>query len=243
METASGRIVALTKADAGGLTVSADLQDRADVLRLSYDREDASGRPQHYIELSARPQRFGGLVQELTLDWLRLPANAEAIGRRILGRLAGERYLVSCKARRKDLRAAGWASLVSHPEWPFDGDPTLMVLRAEVTPGRAAVAIEAEVMREWPTIEVTAHSIALPVTTEGGIDVSVRDGIALFTITDADKKPLKDARVSLDGGLAKKTDERGQVSFVIAQTKGEPKPHELVIEAPGFFSQTLEILL
>ena len=88
------------------------------------------------------------------------------------------------------------------------------------------------------TVTVTAHSLALPDTVAAGIDVAVRDGVATFTITDADGRPVAGARVSLDGAAPKTTDTHGKVSFSAA-----PGTHEIAVEAPGFLPFSLEVTL
>lgn len=229
----------LSKMEAAGLEPLATLIDTADVLRLTYDHDDATGKPAHYIELTASPQRFGGVVAERELKWVRTPANAEAIGRRMLERMAGERYAVAMNTSRVDLRPCAWIKLVAHPEWWRDGaDPTLMVLAVDVTPDSAAAKISTEVLLSKPTITVTAHSVAVPSTTGAGIDVSYDRGVATFTITDKDSKPIVDARVSIDGGVAKRTDARGKVSFTVGRGK-----HKLAAEAPGYTPFEIEVVL
>lgn len=230
----TGYVLELTKMDALNLRPRADLQDTADILRLSYDRDDVTGKPLHYIEFTANPQRFGGVVLELFLPWLRTPANAEAIGRPLLTRLAAKRYTVPFTTERRDIRPGQWLRLVGHPEWPFTGaDPVLMTLSVDIDPDRRQSSVIAETLLTTPTITVTSHSIALPATSSPGVDISIRDGIAFFTFTDQQRIPIKDARASLDGGAAKTTDARGNVSFKVT-----PGTHELAFEAPGFQAQS-----
>lgn len=216
------------------LDVSASLTDTADVLRLAYDRSDASGRAQHYIELTASPQRYGGLSKEVEYPWLRTPANAEAIGRPVLQRLAGERYDVAFLSTRRSLRPGQWVTLVAHPDWPLPGDdPTIMVLSVEIDQDSASVRVNGEYTVGSATVTVTAHSLALPDTVEPGVDVSVRDGVATFTFTDSDGRPIAGAHVSFDGGAPKTTDAQGKVRFPVSVVAGEPVAHELAFEKAG----------
>lgn len=226
--------------EARDIEVSATLDDTADVLRLAYDYSYASEKCQHYIELTASPRRYGGLAKEVAYPWLRTPANAEAIGRPVLQRLAGERYIVAFNCSRRSVRPGQWVQLVGNPEWPLPGDdPTVMILTAEVEPDAGYVRVMGEtIIDPLPTVTVTAHSLALPDGVESALDVTVRDGIATFTITDADRRPIKGAKVSLDGALAKTTDAQGKVSF--PATAGM---HELAIEAPGQLAFTIQVRL
>lgn len=223
-------VLDLVRDEVSEIRVSTSLADTADILRLAYDRSDATGRALHYIELTASPQRYGGLVKEVVYPWLRSPKDAEAIGRPVLQRLAGERYDVSLASTRKSIRPGDWIRLVAHPEWPLPGaDPVIMVLAVELEPKSDSVAITGETIIGEASVVVTAHSIALPDSTEASIDVAVRDGVATFTIHDSDGRPIAGARVSLDGGAPKTTNAQGKASFpVIAGV------HELSVEAAGF---------
>jgi len=239
IDSPSGPVATLTKQDAGNLGVSAVLEDTADKIRLAYDVATATDRPQHHLELSAAPARFGGVVQNLTMDWLRTPANAEAVGRRLMHRLAGERYAVTFDTSAVSTRPGDWVLLEDNPEWPFDGpDPVCMVLSVEVQPNAAAVRVTAETVMASPTVTVTAHTVAIPDTFEGALEVATRNGIATFTIYDEMNAPLPGARVSFDGGVPKTTNAQGQVAFPYT-----PGSHEIAIEAPGRVSQTILVTL
>ena len=190
---------------------------------------------------SSRPARSASAVSATSSScpWLRAPGAAEKVGKRLLARLAGERYQVAFNASRTDLRPGRWVRLLAHPEWPFLGaDPVLMVLEVDVQLGAKSVAVVAEYVRAQPTVAVTAHSVALPSTTDAGVDVEFRNGTVTLTFVDNDSRPLGDARVSFDGGAAKRTDARGVVFF--SATKGT---HSVAVEATGMVPFTFEIVL
>lgn len=235
----SGPVVDLTKMEASGFTVTAVIDDTADILRLSYDQNDVTGKPQRYMELTALPRRFGGIVVEMTLPWLRTPANAEATGRRVLSRMAGRRYRVNFSVNRIDIRPGAWMRIVDHPEWPTDdADPLAMALAVDITPETKTTTIEAECVLSTPTITVTAHSVSVPPTAGAAVDVTIVDGIATFTITDVNQQPIRNARVSFDGSAAKTTDAQGKVRF--PATHGA---HKLAVEAEGKTPFVTDILL
>jgi hypothetical protein len=232
-------ILDLDKSEVWDIQVSANSSDVADVLRIGYDRSEASGRAQHFIELSASPQRYSGLVKEVTYDWLRKPQDAETIGRPVLQRLAGERYDDTFTSTRKSIRPGMWVRPVAHPDWPLPGaDPIIMVLAVEIEADSDSVRVVGERIVGRSLVTVTGHSIALPDTVQAAIDVAVKDGVATFTITDKDGKPLAHARVALDGGAPKSTDAQGKVSFPV-----KPGPHTLDVEAVGYLPFTLTVLL
>lgn len=225
--------------DAGDITAAST--DVADVLRLAYDLSDASGRALHYIELSASPRRYGGLAKEVLYPYLRTPSNAEAVGRPVLQRLAGERWNVPFTVMRNKIRPGQWVRLVAHPNWPLPGaDPVIMVLQAEIEEDSDSIRATGETLiGDKPTVTVTAHSVALPDTIEAGLDVTVRDGIATFTFLDKEKRPIAGARVSLDGAAPRTTDAQGKVSFPV----NPGHTYELAFEAPGFTPFTVQVPL
>lgn len=237
-----GSIVPLDRFAASDILVESKLDDTADVLRLYYDPNDATGSPQQFVELTASPQRFGGVVAEVTLRWMRQAANAESIGRRMLGRMAGARYSVSFATDLTDLRPCQWTRLESHPEWPIPSaeDPTPMILAAEIDLGKKNARISAEVIASTPEIEVTAHSVALPSTISAAVALAISGSVATFTIFDDSGKPVKDAMCSLDNGPAKKTNEEGKVRFDITRAD-PPKKHQLGVEAKGFTPFLLDV--
>lgn len=230
--TIAGPIHELDATAAGGMDDPySDLEDTADVLRVAYDFSEAADRPQHHLELSASPQRYGGLAAELELPWVWLPANAESIGSRVLGFKAGERYrLPRITVNRDDLRPGAAVRLVDVPEWAVDdSDPVVMVLSVDVDGNTGATRIAGETVLSTPAIRVTAVSIALPDTTKGGVDVRIVNGLATFTALDDDGKPLYGARMTLDGVGPRTVNDKGEASFAIVGGK-----HLLVIEREGF---------
>jgi hypothetical protein len=235
----------LDAAEVSAIQVSASIVDTADVLRLSYDVSDARNAPLHYMELSARPQRYNGVIVEQTAAWLRTPQAAETVGRALLRRLAGERYDVHFATTRRSVRPGDWVRLVANAGWPLAGaDPVVMVLAVDITDkNRADVDVVAEYLAApMPMVSVSAFSIALPDEVAASLEVSVVNGVATFTATDDNGTPIAGARVTLDGSVARTTDAQGRVSFVIEQS-AQGRAHTVLFEAPGFEPQTIAIEL
>lgn len=229
----SGYVGEIDKATISNLTVSADLDDTADVLRLYYDPDKASGKNQHYIEVVANPKTYGGVPTYRSFNWLRTPANAESVSKRFLPWLAGQRVTVEFDCEDQTLSPGQWQQIVAHPEWPFEGDdPIVMVRGITGHPSARTRRVVAEALLTKPTARIVAHSIALPTTREAGVEIRVGGGTATLVIRDQNDQPIFAARVSLDGGPAKKTNASGAVSFDVA-TGDTPKEHRLAIQAPG----------
>lgn len=226
-----GPIIDLDKMTASGVSASASIQNTADILRLGFDVAEATGKAQRFIQLEASPQRFGGVVREMTLDWLRQAANAEPVARRYLEYFAGERYDVQFSTERTDVLPGRWVRLVAHPEWEFDDedDPVMMVVEAVIDPQSRTITAKCKWLRSVPAITVTAHSVGLPDTGQGAVEVSTKNGITTITLVDQDGRPVAGARVQIDGGQVSTTDQRGQVQFIVP-----PGSHTLAVEMKGF---------
>lgn len=241
----SGYVRELDVQTASNVRAVAVVDQTADILRVAYDWCDATDKPRKHIELTANPERYGGLVKELALPCLRSAANAVVVCTPILQRYAGERYDVTLDSSDMTIRPGHWLKLVSidgsgpHPEWSRGGDaPYVMVLAVDVNRDNGTVGVTGETLLTAPSISVTAHSIALADTFAGALEVAERNGIATFTVFDENHIGIAGARVSFDGSPAKTTDSRGQVSFTYT-----PGQHEIAIEAPGRVPQTLTITL
>lgn len=235
----SGYVKQLDKMRVSNVVVTATLENTADVLRLAYDPDTAGSRSQHYVELTANPKRYGGVVLEQAAKWLRTPANAESVARRRLPWLAGERYDVAFDCSDASVRAGQWVKLLDHPQWPFEGDdPVVMVLSVNAEPGARSVACVGQTVVSAPAAIVTGHSVAVPVTRDAAVEVAVQNGVVTFTVTDQSGTPIAGARVGLDGSAAKRTDELGQVQFTAS-----PGEHKLAVEAPGKVANVLTITL
>lgn len=229
----------LDQFNAHDLVVSASITDTADIARVAFDYDDAEGKNQSFIQLEASPQRYGGKVVDVALPLVRSAGTAEAIGRRVLGWYAGLRCDVNLNTDAGEfVRPGTWALLSSHPQWPFDDDPMLMITTALRSRTLNTARVTAEALLSTPTITLTKHSLGSDSIGTGGVEVEVRNGFATFTLLDNDDKPLVGAYVSLDGAAPKKTDGQGQVVFTT--TAGA---HELAVEAAGFLPYTIGVTL
>lgn len=224
------------------LVVNGTLEDACDILRVSYNVDQSNDRAQRYVELSARPYRYGGVGAEVVLPWLRTPRNAESVGRRMLQRMAGT-LAVHLTTNDVTVRPGQWRRIEAHPEWPRgDANPVAMVLATDITPDAASAEVDLEYVIDPPTIVVTAHSVAVPPGVGAAVDVEIVGGEAIFGIADENGRSLINALVSLDGGAPKKTNAQGQVSFTITPSM-PPKKHQLAVEAAGYTPFLLDVYL
>jgi hypothetical protein len=242
--TVRGAVTDLDRLSATKLVVTSDIEDTTDVLRLSYNEDGSNSRALAYIELAARPPAYGGVTKEVTLPWVRTASNAEAVGRRMMHRMAGRTVAIAMSAKREDgikVRPCDWVRLVDNPGWPFTGaDPVLMALAVSVDPDAVLNECTLEHTIDSPAVVVTAHSVAVPVGLGAGVDIAIANGVATIGVTDEVGKPLLDAWVSLDNGVAKKTDSQGKVQFEVRPST-PPRKHQLAVEAPGMTPFLLDI--
>ena len=244
--TVSGPVTDLDRFTAGKPIPTADIEDTCDVLRVSYNVDESNDRALAYVELSARPYSYGGISKEVVLPWLRTASNAESVGRRMMYRMAGRTHSITLQGIKDEgtgVRPCDWVRLNDHPGWPFDdSDPVLMALAVSVDPDRLQNDITLEHTMSSPAIVVTSSSVAVPVGLGAAVEISVSNGIATIGVTDEDGRPLANAWVSLDGGVAKKTNQQGKVTFSVTPSN-PPRKHQLAVEAPGYAPFFLDIFL
>ncbi|MEO8133676.1 MAG: hypothetical protein ABI831_06855 [Betaproteobacteria bacterium] len=229
------------------LVLRAAIENTGDVLRLYYDPDKASGKSQHYIELEANPRRYDGFAITRSLDWLRSPRNAEAVGLRLLPWLAGKRWEVTFDCEDTSVAPGQWRQLVAHRKWPFpgEGDPVLMILEVKAQPNSKTLQVVAQTLSTSPAVRVTGHSVALPTTRDAGIEQRFNDGKLTYVLRDENDRLIVGASVSLDRGAAKKTNAAGEVVFTSADFKRADPPveHELAIQAPGMQATSQSVWL
>jgi hypothetical protein len=176
-------------------------------------------------------------MAKLEAPWLRQPADALALGKRLLTRLAGQRAAITLDTGTV-LNVGDWFG-ISHPSLPVSGTLSMMVLSLETSPGKPGRRIGGEIYwGEAPTITLDHHARALRPKAEGGVDVAFKNGIATFTILGPDGKPLPNALVAMDNGAPKKTNAQGKVSF-----EANSGTHTIAVEADGYVPFTLEVTL
>lgn len=238
-----GPVTDLDRFSTVNVIATSDIEDTCDVLRVSYNRDESNDRALAYVELSARPYSYSGVSKEVVLPWLRTAQNAESVGRRMLQRMAGRTYAITLAGIGEEgsaVRTCEWVRLVDHPGWPFDAsDPLLMTLAVSVDPSKRHNEMTLEHIATYPAIVVSAHSLAVPVGVGAAVDIVISNGVVTIGVTDEDGHPLANSWVSLDGGVAKKTNAQGKVSFSITPAN-PPRKHQFAIESPGFTPYILD---
>lgn len=235
--------VSVASLDARSATVtsiSASIQDAADRLQIAFDYHSSKGAYAQYMEISAQPSPFGAAgspMAKLEAPWLRQPADALALGKRLLSRLAMQRASIDLETG-KPLNVGDWLTL-THPALPVDGPQTLMAISLETQPGKPGRRISGEISwGETPIITLDHHARAIRPKDDGGVDVAYQNGIATFTILGPDGKPLPNALVALDNGAPKKTNAQGKVGF-----ESQPGRHVIAVEADGYLPFELGVTL
>lgn len=221
-------------------TISASVRDAADRLQIAFDHHPAKGAFAQYMELSATPGPFGAAgapKARLEASWLRQPADAVALGTRLLARLAGQRVAVEINTGTT-ISVGDWIG-ISHPALPVDGTQPMMALSLETSPGKPDRSISGEIVwGDAPAITLDSHARAIRPKAAGGVDVAFVNGIATFAILGPEGKPLPNAMVAMDNGAPKKTNAQGKVSF-----ESNPGNHVLAVEADGYVPFEIEVVL
>lgn len=235
--------VAVAALDARNCTIgniSASIQDAADRLQIAFDFHPAKSAFAQYMELSANPSPFGSAdapMVTLEAPWLRQPADALALGNRLLTRLAMQRASVPIDTGARVI-VGDWVT-VDHSALPVAGARPLMSLSLETQPGKPGRLLTGEIT--WgatPIITMDHHTRAIRPKAEGGVDIAYQAGIVTFTVIGPDGKPLPNALVALDNSSPKKTSALGKVSF-----EAKPGKHIIAVEADGYIPFELKVTL
>lgn len=241
--TIKGARLPLDQSNSFGVVPIASLEDTCDVLRVSYNVDGSTGKAKRYVQLSARPHRYGGVPKEVVLKWTGKPTNAESIGRRMLQRMGGRTYSVTLTLKDTAARPGDWRRFEDHREWPTeDVNPYAMLLAIDCDPDKGTNGATLEVIADPPTVDVTSYSIAVPAEAGAAVDVQIVGNQATFGITDEKGRPMMDALASLDGGAAKKTNAQGKVTFFVTPAT-PPRKHQLAVDAPGYTTFILDVFL
>jgi hypothetical protein len=147
--------------------------------------------------------------------WIRSNADALAIANRLLARYVTDRVRVRFKTNHPDVKAGALLSPFEHSRVPTVTPRPIFILNVTHSLIGGIKSVEGEVLLRDPDaqVDLVSRSLGFVKLQSAAIEVSFRNNIATFTIVDEANVPVVDALVSLDSGVAKKTDAEGKVSF------------------------------
>jgi hypothetical protein len=213
-----------------------------DVLDLRFDDQSYVAAHRQALKVRVKPSLGEGQMAKLLLaGWLRDPASAFGVAKRVLARASGEAYLLTIEcsgAANGGLPVRqGDVVPVKSPRLP-DGWWPVTIVAAERLGERYKLTAEWVKPQTGLRYDIVSRTTAGGITQLPGIEVAFANGVATLTIDDGAGKLLIGASVSLDGGAPKKTDSQGAVSFTAAIGT-----HTLYVSAPGYQPFSMSILV
>lgn len=208
-----------------GITQEIDLDAVAGKMGVYYGWNHAAGRYGNYIELEAIGCQYDN-KGIFNARWLRLARDAEALGRKLLGKRAGE--FIKVNATVPGIIRAGQVVEVSGARY---NGPMLVTT---ASPSDVATVITGDItLSTFPNMKVTQFSNENQTLRSERVDVllDLVKREATITIFDAQNRPMPDVLVTYDGSVTKKTDRIGSV--VISISSGS---HTLILQGKGIDS-------
>lgn len=222
--------------NARDMQASAQHGDIATVLRVLYDRDDATGQPRRAIQLAAPDavSRYGRIEREWQAPFLRSPRHAQQLGQRLLQWMAQPVWTLQWRMSYEAVRPAD-ALHIEHPCMAPHGTAT--VTSVQIDPSRAEVGVQAQVpSAQPPDVVVERLSQAFSPSIQSGAVVEYADGKAAFTLRGESAEPLAGAKVVFDGKITRYADALGRVVFTASRGA-----HRLSVTATGYAPMDIEV--
>ncbi len=201
------------------------------VLRVLYDFDGNKPRRAVQFEAPDAKEEYGHIDREIEARWLRSPRQAADLGARILAYQSQPVWEISWSADGGDIPPGVYVE-IRHPRSPVQG--SVLVMDSDVNLGAGSMIVAEAPAGALSAVVMTTISTAFEPELSSGASVLYQAGIATFTITDDDGRPLVGARVTMDGVQTNTTDNSGRVQF-----EADRGRHLLYVEASGY--QPLEI--
>lgn len=211
--------------------------DIATVLRVLYDRDDATGQPRRAVQMAAPDAvaRYGRIEREWSAPFLRSPRHAQQLGQRLLQWLAQPVWTLQWSMPYCALRAADAVRI----EHPCLAAQAAIVTSVQLDPSRAQVSVQAQAPSADPgavAVVVERLSQAFSSALQTGATVEYTDGQAVFTLRGESGEPLSGARVVFDGKITRYADAWGRVVFTASRGA-----HRLRVTADGYAPMDIEV--
>lgn len=211
-----------------------------DTLHIKFDDQSYAAEHRQALKMRVRPSLGEGVATvTLLAPWLRNIRAATLVAQRLLTRASGEAYVLTIDASPVNPPVIiGEVIAIASPRLPYVSVWPVTVIAAERI--NAATKLIGELLIPQPSLvfEVVSRTIAGGITQLPAVEVAFANGIATFTITDDNGKPLTGARVTLDGVTPLRTDNQGVVRF--PSSRGS---HVLSVDASGFAPFSLPLVI
>jgi len=206
------------------------LEDVAGTISLFYGWNHARDQNGGFLQMEAVGSRYTNkAVYEA--KWLRQPKDAEALATRLLGKRAGQFIKTTAKVPGV-VRAGDDVILRSRS---YQGPMTILTAQNN--------GVETDITGEviisaYTNLRLTRFSAEVLSKRGERIEVSFSNGQAELTILDTQGRAMAGIFVALDQGTAKKTNDKGSVSFVTS-----PGEHQIALSGPGIDPEPFPIYI
>jgi hypothetical protein len=225
----------LNRQNAPDPIVEADQSDLATVVELAYDYDHArrDHRRTLTLEAPASIEQYGRIEKRIEASWLHDPPAALAYATRWLQYYARPLWRIEATKSRIEINP-GESLLIDSPYCPINTATITAIKSRSENDTYTAQAPHGTV----PAVELlsTAQGVATEAITAP--DYRYTDGKLTLTIADQNGNIMKGATVTLDSTQTRAINATGQVQFTAS-----PGLHTLLISAPGYEDQQIQVTL
>ncbi len=183
-------------------------------LTLNFDFADGEARQSIHLDAPDSIARRGRLAASVEARWIADARVAFSVAAQRLATTARPRWVVSVGGLRQPL-ALGDAVELSHPVVPLSGLHTVTA-RERPLDGSASRATVVAMPSGTVAVRLVGQGAAFAPRAYSNVVVQTVGSDRVLTLQEADGRPIAGASVTLDGSIARTTDDGGRVSFPAA---------------------------
>ena len=220
-----------TKSDR--FTATASLPDVYTRLQLTYHANWATGFDKSSIQLqSESAEDYGVIEKTISCPWIQSSAYAEYHAQKLIEWYGSPIWKISAQSKNKI--QPGLRVSIDHPYSPVSAATVIDISSDDRSTEIIAVATSGGA----GAVSVLSRGAYTPSKSGASENYIYSDGKLTYTVLDENGIGIARASVTLDGTVTRLTDNQGKVQFTVSAGT-----HQLVIDAPGFVSQTVTVSL
>ncbi|MGL4230068.1 MAG: hypothetical protein ACRCWJ_01760 [Casimicrobium sp.] len=199
-------------------------------VAIEFDDQSYSAKNRQALTLAVRPSYDDqGVTVRLLAPWLRTERAAIAVAKRYLRRGSGRVFEIVIEESLVDepLRI-GDVFATKSPRFPEPGLQWLTVIAAPRVGRRSALTCEMVLPIANQAFDIVSRTTASGATQLPAFEISSEGNSHTLTVYDQSNKPVKNARVSIDGAPALLSNAQGKVTFTAGRGV-----HVAYVELPG----------
>jgi hypothetical protein len=211
-------------------SVQAKAQNSFSRVAIEFDDQSYASKNRQALTYAVRPSFDDrAITVRLLAPWLRTERAAAAVAKRMLRRGAARVFEVVIDESLVDepLRI-GEVFATASPRLPESGLQWLTVIAAPRLGRRSSLTCELVLPIAGQVFDIVSRTTASGATQLPAFEVSSEGNQHTITVYDATGKPVKNARVSIDGAPPLLSNAQGKVTFTAARGR-----HVAYVELPG----------